>query len=128
MPSSEMEVEGNGRMPKCLYEFVYLSFHQQARTGEMVPPCTLRLYDNLEVAFLGIGGISSGIHGSYEFKCCPIQPTFFAELEVFFHWNGNPSKGKMHFFQKCPGYHTLWQTVPDNLAGAVVLVEKKLTA
>ena len=128
MRASEMEVEGNDRYPKCLYEFVYLSFHQQARAGAMVPPCTLRLYDNGEVAFLGIGGNSSGIHGSYEFKRCPIQPTCFPELEVFFHWNGDLSKGKMMFFQKCPGYSTLWQSVPENLSSAVVLVQTETTA
>ena len=123
MRASEMEVERNDGDPECLYEFVYLSFHKNARTGARVPPCTLRLYDNGGVAFVSFGGGSSGIHGSWEFKRCPIQQTFFHELEVYFHWNGDVSKGKMMYFQKCPGYSTLWQSVPDNLSSAVVLVE-----
>ena len=128
MRASEMEVESNDRYPECLHEFVYLSFHMSARTGARVPPCTLRLYDNDQVAFVGFGGSSSGIHGRWEFKPCPNQLTISNELEVYFHWNGDVSKGKMMFFQKCPGYSTLWQSVPDNLSGAVILVETETTA
>lgn len=127
MRASEMDVERNDGYPECLHELVYLSFHQNAR-GARVPPCTFRLYDNGGVAFVSCGGGSSGTHGRWEFKPCPNQLTISNELEVYFHWNGVVSRGRTMFFLKWAGYSNLWQSAPDNLAGAVVLVETEPTA
>ena len=126
--AADMDVERDDGYPRCVYEFVYLSFHTNVRTGARVPPCTLRLYDNDQVAFIGYDGQSSGIHGSWEFQPHPEQPHLCSELDVYFHWNGDEAKGKMMEFQQCPGYTTLWQSRAVNLLTAVVLVETPCTA
>ena len=127
MRASDMEVERSDRLPTCLHEFVYLSFHQSA-SGARVGPCTLRLYDDGRVAFVNDGRGSSGIHGGWDFKPCPADGKITNELQVFFHWNGVEARGRTMVFLKWAGHSNLWQSVPTNLAGAVVLVETEPTA
>ena len=125
--ASDMEDEMNDDFATCLHEFVYLSFHRSPR-GAWVPPCTLRLYDDGGVAFLGFGSGSSGIHGSWEFKPCPSDGAVSNELAVFFHWNGIEARGRTMVFRKWIGHTNLWQSAPVNLGGAVVLVETEPTS
>ena len=127
MRASDMEVERSDRLPTCLHEFVYLSFHQSA-SGARVGPCTLRLYDDGRVAFVNDGRGSSGIHGGWDFKPCPADGKITNELQVVFHWNGDQTKCRKMVFLKWAGHSNLWQSVPTNLAGAVVLVETEPTA
>ena len=108
---------------QCVDEFIYLSFHKIERTGARMPPCTLRLFDNAKVEFVGVGRRkSSGLHGWWERHVTTEDPGNYQELRVCFHWAGDNNKAKLMTFMLCPGQSHLWQSVADSLANAVVLV------
>ena len=117
IPARELPAE-----PRLVDEFLYLSFHKSGYTGAMMPPCTLKLFDNSKVEFVGIGARSSGQHGWWTRHVLVDDPDNYAELEVWFHWKGIEDKIKNVIFQKCPGQSHLWQSQADSLASAVVLV------
>ena len=117
IPARELPAE-----PRLVDEFLYLSFHKNTSGGRM-PPCNLKLFDNTKVEFVGINrSRSSGQHGYWARHELEDDPDNYAELEVWFHWNGNEDKVKTMIFQKCPGQSHLWQSKADSLASAVVLV------
>ena len=88
-----------------------------------MPPCTLRLFRNTMVEFVGINRRkSSGLHGWWERVVLPEDPDNYEWLKVQFHWDGDEGRTKFMIFQKCPGQSHLWQSDADSLAHAAVLV------
>ena len=63
------------------------------------------------------------MHLNEEVTRCNIQPDVYLSLAVCFYWNGDVTRAKTMQFQKCVGHTNLWQSVAENLASAVVLVE-----